>query len=176
MLIFLFWLIGVFLLVLQTALLPQFFSMTFTPDFVFIFIAFCAYRFSWIPGLLLSFSFGWMIDVATAVHLGFYPLEFLMIFSALKLLTTNTPVKAAVYQLPLVGVGYVCWKVCSYILRSLSHPEFFIDWSAQHLLYGSVITLVAAIPCFAFFGQLYELLEKMKKSQSPPRRRPRKLV
>ncbi len=172
----LFWLIGGFLVVLQTALLPYFFPTTFTPDFVFIFVAFCAYRFSWISGAVLSFVSGWMMDVVTAVHLGFYPLEFLVVFSALKLLTVNSPVKAVVYQLPLVGIGYVCWRVCSSVLRSLSYPEYFIDWSSQQLLYGSILAMAAAIPCFAFYGSLYNWLEKVKTSQNPPRRRPRKLV
>ncbi len=176
MLMLLFWVIGVLLVVLQTSFLPLFFSAAFTPDFIFIFVTFCAYRFSWVQGVILAFSFGWMMDVATAVHLGFYPLEYLVVFSSLKLLTANSPVKAVVYQLPLVGLGYLVWKICSYILHSLAHPEYFTDWSSQQLVYGTVLVLLAAIPCYGFLGIIYEKVENLLKAKQPPRRRPRKIV
>ena len=176
MLMFLFWIIGVLLIVIQTSLLPLYFSAAFTPDFIFIFVTFCAYRFSWVQGVILSFSFGWMMDVLTAVHLGFFPLEYLVIFSSLKLLTANSPVKAVVYQLPLVGFGYVLWKICSFVLHSLAHPEYFTDWSSQQLVYGPVLVLLAAIPCYSLFGIIYEKVEKLLTSKQPPRRRPRKLL
>lgn len=176
MLMFLFWLIGVLLVVVQTSFLPLYFSAAFTPDFIFIFVTFCAYRFSWIKGVILSFSFGWMMDVLTAVHLGFYPLEYLVIFSSLKLLTANSPVKAVVYQLPLVGLGYVLWRLCSFVLHSLAHPEYFTDWSGQQLIYGTVLVLLAAIPSYGLFGFIYEKVEKLLTAKQPPRRRPRKLV
>ena len=176
MLALFFWLLGVSIIVLQTALLPHLFSPSTTPDLIFIFIAFCAYRFAWLPGLLLTFSISWMVDVLVATNLGFYPLECLLVFTALKILTTNSPVKAVVYQLPLVGLGFLLWQVIVYVLYSLTRETYFVEWSSQELLGKTILVVVAAIPCFIIFSFLYEWVEKKFSKVNPPRRRPHKIL
>lgn len=176
MLAFLFWLFGVLIIVLQTAFLPLLFSPSAIPDFIFIFITFCAYRFPWFTGLFLTFSIGWMFDVMTAANLGYYPIECLLVFTGLKLLTTNSPVRAVVYQLPLVGLGYLFWKIVSYALYSFMREDYVVKWSGSELMGSTILVILAAIPCFAFFSFFYETLEKRFSSVNPPRRRrPQKL-
>ena len=175
MLALFFWFLGVSIIVLQTALLPHFFRPEATPDLVFIFIVFCAYRFDWLSGLLLTFSIAWMTDVLVATNLGFYPLECLLVFTTLKILTTNSPVKAVVYQLPLVGVGYLFWQVMVYLLYSLTRDTSLVEWSGQELMSKTILVVVAAIPCFAIFSFLCEWFEKKRSKVKPPRRRPHKI-
>ena len=175
MLALFFWCLGVLIIVLQTSLFPHLFRPEATPDLIFIFIAFCAYRFAWLPGLLITFSIAWMTDVLVAANLGFYPLECLLVFTALKILTTNSPVKAVVYQLPLVGVGYLLWQVLVYLLYSLTRDTYFVEWSGQGLISKTILVVVAAIPCFAIFSFLCEWIEKKISKVNPPRRRPHKI-
>lgn len=171
MLAFLFWLIGVLIIVLQTAVLPLLSTPAAIPDLIFIFITFCAYRFSWFAGLFLTFSIGWMFDVVTAADLGFYPIECLLVFAGLKLLTTNSPVRAVVYQLPLVGLGYLFWQILSYALYSFERENYIVELSGSELMSSTILVIVAAIPCFAFYSFLYESVEKRFSSVNPPRRR-----
>ncbi|MEE4135150.1 MAG: hypothetical protein V2I32_03665 [Desulforhopalus sp.] len=53
-----FWLVGILLIIAQTTLVPFFPQWFGRPDFIFILVAFAAYRFAWIPGILLVFSLG----------------------------------------------------------------------------------------------------------------------
>ena len=85
--------LGILLIVLETTLLQSFPAWIGRPDFVYILVAFTAYRFAWIPGLLLTFSLGWMMDALTGINLGVYPLECLAVFASLKALTTNNPLR-----------------------------------------------------------------------------------
>jgi hypothetical protein len=61
------------------------------PDFLYIVVVFAAYRFGWGTGLLYVYVLGWMMDVVSGIHLGLYPLENIIVFSSLKLLTENSP-------------------------------------------------------------------------------------
>ena len=61
-----FWLLGIGLIVAQTTLLQFLPAWVGRPDFVFILVAFCAYRFAWIPGIVVVFTLGWVMDVVAA--------------------------------------------------------------------------------------------------------------
>ena len=70
MMVLVFWLLGVLLIVLQTTLLQYLPLWLGRPDFIFIFVAFVAYRFAWIPGIFLVFTLGWILDVVAGIQLG----------------------------------------------------------------------------------------------------------
>lgn len=174
MMILLFWLIGLFLIVIQSALLPLFLPPLWVPDFLFVFIAFCAYRFSWVAGGLLVFSIAWMTDVVGAVDLGFYPLECMAIFYFFKLLTYNTPIRKVLYQLPLIGVVYIGWQLSTYAVYNFFHfphpPAFY----GVKLIFETLLVLVASLPCFSFLSCIANWVEQKKMWMKPPRRRPPK--
>lgn len=174
MMIPLFWLVGLFLIVLQSALLPIFLPPLWIPDFLFVFVAFCAYRFSWVGGGLLVFSIAWMADVVGAVDLGFYPLECMAMFYLFKLFTYNTPIRKVVYQLPLVGVVYVGWKLSTYAVYTFFNFPHPPSLYSSEFIFETMLVLAASLPCFSLLSNVANWAEQKKMWMKPPRRRPPK--
>lgn len=169
-----FWLIGVALIVCQTTLM-QYMPLWFgRPDFVFILVAFSAYRFAWIPGIVLVFSLGWIMDVMGGIHLGLYPLICLLTFTFLKLLASRSPVKESTYQIPLVGVAYFVAQMMYCFIYSLVLPEILQEWSWGLTLQRTILVVVSSIPLSILFNRLYEKLQRRRMRAKPLRRRPRK--
>ena len=162
MLTFCFLVLGVLLIVLETTLLQSFPAWIGRPDFVYILVAFAAYRFAWFPGLLLTFTLGWVMDSLTGINLGVYPLECLAVFAGLKVLTTNNPLRESTYQIPLVGLSYFIVKVVTYCLYSFTLPDFLPEWSWGRMFGETGILMVATIPCFLLLNALSEYLQKRK--------------
>jgi rod shape-determining protein MreD len=144
------------------------------PDFVFILVTFIAYRFAWIPGIVLVFTLAWIMDVVAGIYLGSYPLLCLLTFTGLKLLTNKSPIKESTYQIPLVGLSYFLGQMFIYFIYSLSLPEDLQEWSWGLTLQRTALLVVAAIPLFLLFSSLYEYLQKRRLRARPLRRRPRK--
>lgn len=173
MLVIAFWGLGIFLIIMQTSYLPMFPTWTGPPDFIFIFITFIAYRFAWIPGILVVFSIGWTMDVVASIHLGFYPLVCLITFTTLKILTNRSPVKEATYQIPLVGLSYFLVQMFYYFVYSITMPEMLPEWSWGKTIQRTTLVIVSAIPLFLLFNSCYEYLQKRTMRVKPPRRRSR---
>ncbi len=171
MLNFSFFVLGIVLIVLETTLLQSFPLWIGRPDFVYILVAFTAYRFAWLPGLLMTFSLGWIMDSLTGVNLGVYPLECLAVFACLKALTTNNPLRASTYQIPLVGLSYFFVQLVTYFLYSFTLPDFLPEWSWGRIFGETGILMVATIPCFLLLKALSEYLQKRKTHPRPLRRR-----
>jgi len=171
---FLFWVLGIVLIVVQTTLLQSLPVWLGRPDFVFILVAFTAYRFAWIPGIALVFTLGWIMDVMVGIYLGFYPLVCLITFTTLKLLTNKSPIKESTYQIPLVGLSYFLIQMFLYFAYSVTLPEDLPEWSWGLTLQRTGLVVAAAIPLFILFSSLYEYLERRRLRSKPLRRRPRK--
>jgi rod shape-determining protein MreD len=169
-----FWLLGIGLIVAQTTLLQFLPSWIGRPDFVFILVAFSAYRFAWIPGIALVFSLGWVMDVVAGIHLGFYPLMCLLTFTALKMLSSRNPIKETTYQIPLVGFSYFLAQMLFYFIYSMVLPEVLPEWSWGQTLQRTIIVFLSAIPAFLLFHSLHGYLEKRRLRVKPPRRGPRR--
>jgi rod shape-determining protein MreD len=174
MLLFSFWVLGIAIIVAQTTLLQLFPLWLGRPDFVFILVAFAGYRFAWIPGIILVFALGWIMDIVTGIHLGFYPLLCLITFSVLKVLTSNSPVKESTYQIPLVGASYFLMQMFFYFVYSLTLPEELPEWSWGVTTQRTALVVVSAAPLFLLFNSLFEYVQKRRMQSGPPRRRSRK--
>ncbi len=172
--VFIFWLLGIALIVIQTTLLQSLPLWLGRPDFLFILVAFIAYRFAWIPGIVLVFTLSWIMDVEAGIFLGLYPLMCLIAFIVLKLLTNKSPVKESTYQIPLVGVSYFLVQMFLYFIYSLALPEDLQEWSWGITLQRTALLVVAAIPLFLLFSSLYEYLQKRRLRAKTLRRHPRK--
>jgi len=176
MLFFSFWVLGIALIVLQTTLMQSLPMWLGRPDFVFILITFIAYRFAWIPGVALVFTLGWVMDVMTGIHLGFYPMMCLLTFTILKFLTNKSPIKESTYQIPLVGLSYFFVQVFLYCTYSLTLPEELPEWSLGIIVQRTALLVVASIPLFILCSSLYEYLQKRRLRAKPHRRRSRNPV
>ncbi len=162
MLFAVFLILGVFLIVAQTTLFPLLPEVLGNPDFLYIVIIFAAYRFAWGPGLVYVYALGWMMDVVSGIHLGLYPLENIIVFSAMKLLTENSPLKENTYQVPLVGVSYFLVQMGFYFLYSMIMPDTLPPWSWNRIVQETFILLFATIPAFLLLNAIYEFFDKQR--------------
>jgi rod shape-determining protein MreD len=170
-----FLLLGILLIVLQTSVLQMLPGEFARPDLVYLLVAFAAYRLPWLPGILLAFTVGWILDVLVGVNLGVYPLQFLLVFVCLKFATLNSPVKESAYQIPMIGVSYFLLKMLSYIVSSMTiQYERLPEWSWVGIIQQTLLLVIAAIPCFLLFNCLYEYLLTRAARSRPARRRVRK--
>lgn len=162
-----FLIIGIFLITFQTTVLQFLPTWLGAPDLVFILIAFLAYRFEVLKGLLLTFLLGWMMDVISGIYLGTYLIEYLLFFIALNTLTLNSPLKESAYQVPLVGVFYYLVQFLLYFVLSIMVNDSMVVWSWSRVLRETIILTVATIPCFLLFNSFNEFLltrKAMKRS------------
>lgn len=165
-----FMIVGVLLVVLQTTVLQVLPGVFGRPDLVYLLVAFAAYRFAWLQGIVLSFTVGWIFDVLVGVSLGVYPLQCLMVFSCLKLITSNSPVKATAYEIPLVGISYFFLHLLVFVFTSVTYSESLPEWSWGEVVRSTLLLILAAIPFFLLFNSLYEAMESWSRRQRPSRR------
>lgn len=176
MLAFAFWVLGIILIIAQTTLLQYLPMWLVRPDFIFILVAFIAYRFAWVPGILLVFTLAWIMDVIAGIHLGIYPLTCLLIFSALKSITDNSPIKESTYQIPLVGLCYFLVQILYHFFYSLLLPEELLEWSWAIALQRTALIVISSIPLFIMFNSFYGYMQKRRLRSKPTRRRPPKPI
>lgn len=176
MLVISFWVLGIALIIVETTLLEYLPLWIARPDLVFVLVAFIAYRFAWIPGILLVFALSWVLDVVASIYLGLYPLVCLLTFTALKTLTNKTPVKESTYQIPLVGLSYFLSQIFFYFVNSILLPDMFPEWSWPGILQSTILVVLSAIPLFIVFNRLYEFIQKHRLRGKPPRRRSQRVI
>ncbi len=171
-----FWAVGIVLIIAQTTLLEYMPLWLGRPDLVFVLVAFIAYRFAWIPGILLVFALSWVLDVVAGIYLGLYPLACLLAFTALKTLTNKSPVKESTYQIPLVGLSYFLMQIFFYFVYSVLLPDMLPEWSWPGTLQRTILVVLAAVPLFILFNRLYEYIRTRRFRGKPPRRRPQRAI
>ncbi len=162
MLILSFLLVEIILVVIQTTIFRLFPAWLGNPDLSFILIAFCAYRFDWVRGILLVLALGWMMDVVSGLYLGTYPLLYLLLFISLKIFKEKSPVKEVAYQIPLVGMAFLIGSSALYAFYALALPGILPDWSWGIIIQQTLILIVATIPCFLVYNRLYEQVLKRR--------------
>jgi rod shape-determining protein MreD len=176
MLVITFWALGIVLIIAQTTLLEYMPLWLGRPDLVFVLVAFIAYRFAWIPGILLVFALSWVLDVVASIYLGLYPLVCLLAFTALKTLTNKSPIKESTYQIPLVGLSYFLMQIFFYFVFSVLLPDMLPEWSWPATLQRTILVVLAAVPLFILFNRLYEYILTRRLRSKPPRRRPQRAI
>ncbi len=171
MLVGFFLILSILIIVAQTTLLQLFPGWLGRPDFLYIIVVFSAYRFNWVNGLIFVFMVGWMLDVVSGIQLGIYPLQNIIVFSSLKLLTENSPLKEAAYQIPLVGMSYFLVQMCFYFLYVVLMPGSLPEWSWGRMIQETIILIVATIPAFVVFNYFYEFFSTRRVIHKVMRKR-----
>jgi len=162
MLIFFFLFLGIFTVVMQSTFFPLLPDWLGRPDFIFILVVFAAYKFGWIHGLFYAFVLGWMTDVMSGIQLGIFPLQYILLFTFLKVITENSPLKESAYQVPLVGFSYFIIQMGFYFLYSIILPGTLPEWSWNRMVQETIIILLATIPSFIAFNYCYEFFSKRR--------------
>ncbi len=160
MAVLVFSLLALLFLVVQTTFFQFFPAWLGSPDLVFILVVFAAYRFDWLRGLLLVVFCGWMMDVVSGLYFGTYPILYLLLFTVLKILGENSPLKENLYQIPMVGVGYFVVQLLFYGFFAAINPDALLEWSWTQVIRETFILLGAAIPCFLGMNTLFERIGK----------------
>ena len=163
--------LSILIIVAQTTLLQLLPGWLGRPDFLYIIVVFAAYRFNWIYGLLFVFVIGWMLDVVSGIQLGINPLQNIIVFSALKLITENSPLKESAYQVPLVGISYFLVQIGFYFLFMVFLPGSLPEWSWSRMIQETIILIVATIPAFVVLNYFYEFLNQRRVIHKVMRRR-----
>jgi len=176
MMVFLFWALGIALIIAQTTLLDYLPLWLGCPDLIFILVAYISYRFAWIPGIFLVFALSWVMDVVGSIYLGVYPLMCLLVFAALKALTSKSPVKESTYQIPLVGLSYLLMQIVFYFIVTVFLPDMLPEWSWTGASQRTILIVLTSIPLFVLFNRLYEYVLKRRLRGKLPRRRTRRAI
>ncbi len=155
---FVFSLIGAAIIVIQSTLLPAFPEWLARPDLLFVLVSFVAYTFSWVNGLVFVFILGWLVDSVSGIYLGVFPLQYVLVFSLLKIVCEKSPLKEVAYQIPLVAVSYFVSKIAFYVLFAFILPETLSEISWMKVIQETIILVVVTVPMFLFFSRLYEYL------------------
>ncbi len=155
---FVFFLIGVVLIIFQSTLLPAFPEWLARPDFLFVLVAFAAYTFSWVNGLVFVFILGWMVDSISSIYLGVFPLQYILVFSFLKLACEKSPLKEVTYQIPLVAVSYFVVKIVFYTMFAFLLPYTLSEMSWVKIIQETIILVIVTVPMFLLLSRLYEYL------------------
>ncbi len=163
--------LAIFLVVAQTTFMHFLPHWLGRPDFIYILVAFFAYRMDWARGGLLVFITGWMLDVLSGVYLGAYVIECSFVFICLKVLTQNSPVRQSAYQIPLVGVSYFLVQFLIMLFYTFTVGEGGSGWSWRVMIQETIIVVFASIPCFLPFNKLFEFIEMWKASSKISRKR-----
>lgn len=161
-LIIFFFILSMCIIVAQTTLFQFIPDWLGRPDFLFILVVFAAYRFNWVHGLFFVFTAGWMLDVVSGIQLGIYPLQNIVVFSILKIITENSPLKEATYQVPLVGLGYFLIQMGFFFFYSLLLPGTLPEWSWNRVLQETIILVVATIPVFVALNFFYDFFDRSR--------------
>ncbi len=160
MLFILFFAIELFLVSFQTTLLPHFPQALGRPDLVFILIAFIGYRFDWLKGLGLVFLCGWMLDVVSSQYMGIYPIQYLFVFTILRLVSAYSPLRDEAYQVPLTALLYLTAQLILYFLFSQLTPQNQLVWSWLEKIQDTIVLLIASIPFFLLYNRLFEYFSR----------------
>ena len=96
--------------------------------------------------------------VVSSVYLGTFVVKYLIVFFVLNMLTQNSPVKEAAYQVPLVGISYFLVQCGFYSAPTLAAADLVSPWSWHRVGRETIILMIVTVPCFLLFNNLYEYL------------------
>ncbi|PIE57090.1 MAG: hypothetical protein CSA34_00640 [Desulfobulbus propionicus] len=157
-------LIGTVLVILQTTLFMLDPVWLLAPDLYYILVAFVAYRFDLLRGLIVLFPLAGLLDVLCGSVLGMYAIICFGGFFSLRLLARYLPVREGFYQIPMIGVSYLALYWLVYLPLSLFGPEQMIPWSWPRMLVRMGLVVLFAAPLFR--GMI--LIEQKLQSKPSP--------
>lgn len=169
MLVPVFFIVGLFLVVMQVALFTLHPTWLFAPDLYYVLVAFMAYRQDPVRSLLVLFPLSWVFDVCSGTILGMYPALFLAGYLLLYFMNAKLPVRASLYQVPLVGVSYLAVTWLVHITFDFFEPGVMLPWSWPQSFVRAILVVLMTYPLFRFFEWLNRRLRfqpgKMKLLQ-----------
>ena len=155
-----FFILGVFLLTLQTSLFQSFPDWFGRPDLLFVLFIFLATRSHTYQGAVLALLFGTLMDIFSGVYLGIYPLLYLALYVTLKTLSRHFMLNDQTYQAPLVAVSYLIFNIGIVVFSIILATGNELMWAWGQVLLQMLVLSVITLPLFRAFGMIIVRLDK----------------
>ena len=160
MIVVVFTLLGLLLIVMQTTIFMFNPLWVAAPDLYYILVAYLAYRFDLLRGLIIIFPLSWTLDVFSGVVLGTYPVICFGAFLLLKAMAAKIPVRESLYQIPLIGVSYLVISKMVHLVLSFFEPGTITPWSWVDMGIRVALIILLAFPLFRLFECIYKRLQR----------------
>lgn len=159
MFVIVFFLFGLFLIVLQTTIFMMSPVWSGPPDLYFILVAYLAYRHDILRSLIVLFPLAMIFDVLSGLVLGMYPAIFILGFFLLKFMSDRLPVKESLYQVPMIGVSYLLVNWLVYVCMSFAVPSLLVPWSWPEMFMRTGLVILFSFPLFRIFDFINRRIE-----------------
>jgi rod shape-determining protein MreD len=154
-----FFLIGIFLIVLQTTVFMFTPLWLAAPDLYFIMVAYLAYRFDLLRSLIIIFLLSWYFDIISGTIMGTYPVMCLGAFFLLKFVSVKTVIRESLYQIPLACVCFLFVSWIMHIILTFFIQDALVPWSWPIMLVRAGLLFLFSFPLFRFFEYMNKKLE-----------------
>jgi rod shape-determining protein MreD len=151
MIVVYFLLMGLLLVLLQTTVLMPKTVWQFSPDLYFILVAYLAYRMDVLRSLIILFPLSCLLDVFCGTILGSYALLCFGCFFGIKSVSGKIPLRADLYQIPLIGIVYLLVNWLVYLLLELLQPGHQVPWFSWQIIIRALLVVLLAYPLFYLF-------------------------
>ncbi len=151
MIVIVFIILGLILVILQAAVFMLNPLWLVAPDLYYILVAYLAYRFDLLRGLLIILPLGWMLDTVSGVILGTYPCICFGAFFLLRFMSIKMPVRESLYQIPMIGVSYLVVCRIVFVVLNFLNPGTLVPWSWPKMFFRALLIVLCAVPLFRFF-------------------------
>jgi len=160
MFIFIFLLLGIFILVLQTTFLQFFPDWLGKPDILFLLIVYLACQGGVLQEVVVVLLLGVLMDVFSGVYLGLYPVIYLLVFVFIKGVARRIAIHEFAYQVPLAVISYLFIGIGMFIFSFYMGPDHLPQWPWGKVLLQLLILAVIGTPVFAFFESIKNIYRK----------------
>jgi len=154
MLVCYFILFALLLVVLETTLFMPSVVWTLSPDFHYILVAYLAYRFDILRGLIIIFPLCCALDVLSGTVFGMYALFCYTGYFLLRFLSMKLPFAESFYQIPLIGISYLFVSLVVYALLLSFDNVMVTPWSWSNIFAHTLLVMLLTYPFFLFFDLL----------------------
>jgi len=163
MVYFIFYIIGLSFLVLQTTLLQILPKWMGAPDLLFVLLVFCALRLEVVPGILLALSFGFMLDLVAGIFLGIHATVYLLLFLLLKIISQKFALQYLQHQPILTALSYLLFSCSTFLLNTILAGQNSLIWSWKDVLLGTLLVSIFSIPLNQFFLMILSLFTPRRR-------------
>ncbi len=154
MLFFVFLIIGILILVLQTTFLQLLPAWLGKPDILFLLIVYIACQVDILRGAFIILLLGLIMDAFSGVFLGLYPVIYLLVLAFIKGISRQISINEFAYQVPLAVISYLLVSIGMFLFSFILAPESPPQWSWGIILLQLLILAVIGTPVFGIFDSI----------------------
>jgi rod shape-determining protein MreD len=163
---FVFFLLGILFLSLQTTVFQSFPEWVGVPDLLFLLILFLALYFKPWPGAVLTVLFGFGMEVFSGYFLGLYVMAYLAVFFVVKGLAAHFALDALNHQPPLAALTYLFVNAFVYVSSLMLADGSLYPWGWGLMLQRALIVTILVIPVNRCLSIIAAWCDKRPKQRS----------